>query len=283
MTETEFAKKYKQSINTKKTALKQKTDIENLTRNIESLNNESTGETIGDVVQLMTDNAKEMFSFGKSGLADTLFNGLAMPILETAGVDKDLLNYILTFLKDPSVNREGLVAKLDKLNLEEAVRMAQVFGESGGKEAFMLSQALAKTALFTIYPGIGETIKGLNKTLGEIKEKIEKNFESKGLVSGLQDKAKGLVSGLQNKATAGIVGAQNKATSAVVKNDPTSVVDLQLDGGAPSKKINKTKINKTKVKLRIHNSIKKFYKTNNLKTLKREIQRMKKRFTRGKK
>ena len=259
MTETEFAKKYKQSINTKKTALKQKTDIEKLTRNIESLNNESTGETIGDVVQLMTDNAKEMFSLGKSGLADTLFNGLAMPILETAGVDKDLLNYILTFLKDPSVNREGLVAKLDKLKLEEAVQMAQVFGESGGKEAFMLSQALAKTALFTIYPGIGETIKGLNKTLGEIKAKIEQNFE------------------LRDKATSGIAGLKDKApASAVVKNDPTSVVDLQIDGGAPSKKINKTK-----VKRRIHNSIKKFYKTNNLKTLKREIQRMKKRFTRG--
>jgi len=246
---TEFAKK---------TALKQKTDIEKLTKNIESLNNESTGETIGDVVQLMTDNAKEMFSLGKSGLADTLFNGLAMPILETAGVDKDLLNYVLTFLKDPTIDRAGLVAKLDKLKLEEAVQMAQVFGESGGKEAFMLSQALAKTALFTIYPGIGETIKGLNKTLGEIKAKIEQNFE------------------LRDKATSGIAGLKDKAPSAVVKNDPTSVVDLQLDGGAPSKKINKTK-----VKRRIHNSIKKFYKTNNLKTLKREIQRMKNRFTRG--
>ena len=266
---TDFAKKYNQSINTKKTALDQKTHIEKLTRDIESLNNESTGETIGDVVQLMTDNAKEMFSLGKSGLADTLFNGLAMPILETAGVDKDLLNYVLTFLKDPSVNRAGLVAKLSILKVEDDARMNKLFGESGGKEAFMLSQALAKTALFTIYPGIGETIKGLNKTLGEIKAKIEQNFE-------LRDKAKSGIVGLQDKAKSGIVGLQDKATSAVVKNDPTSVVDLQLDGGAPSKKINKTK-----VKRRIHNSIKKFYKTNNLKTLKREIQRMKNRFTRG--
>lgn len=267
---TDFAEKNKQSINTKKTALDQKTHIEKLTRDIESLNNESTGETIGDVVQLMTDNAKKMFSLGKSGLADTLFNGLAMPILETAGVDKDLLNYVLTFLKDPSVNRAGLVAKLSILKVEDDARMNKLFGESGGKEAFMLSQALAKTALFTIYPGIGETIKGLNKTLGEIKAKIEQNFE-------LRDKATSGIAGLKDKATAGIVGAQDKATSAV-KNDPTSVVDLQLDGGAPSKKINKTK-----VKRRIHNSIKNFYKTNNLRTLKREIQRMKNRFTRGKK
>jgi hypothetical protein len=272
---TIFAEKYKQSINIKKEALEQKTHIEKLTVDIESLNNNSTGETIGDVVQLMTDNAKEMFNLGKSELTDTLFNDLAMPILETAGVDKDLLNYVLTFLKDPSVNKAELVAKLDKLNLEEAARMAQVFGESGGKEAYMLSQALAKTALFTIYPGIGETIKGLNKTLGEIKEKIEMKFDSKGLVSGLQDKAKGLVSGLQDKAKGLVSGLQDKAAAV---NDQTSVVDLQQKGGKTSKKINKTK-----VKRRIHNSIKKFYKTNNLKTLKREIQRMKKRFTRGNK
>ena len=43
------------------------------------------------------------------------------------------------------------------------------------------------------------------------------------------------------------------------------------------------KLTKTKLKQRIHKSIRNFHKTNNLKTLKREIQIMKRRFSRGKK
>ena len=50
------------------------------------------------------------------------------------------------------------------------------------------------------------------------------------------------------------------------------------EGGTPLKKLTKTKL-----KQRIHKSIKNFHKTNNLKTLKREVQIMKRRFSRGKK
>ena len=152
--------------------------------------------------------------------------------------------------------------------MEEAARMAKIFGKSGGDVAFMLSQALARTALFTIYPGIGETIAKLNKTLGEIKLNIEKKFDS-------MDK---LSAGIK-KTNASATNATKGATKDLKKHADAAATKAEevaaAAGGAPSKKINKTK-----VKQRIHNSIKKFYKTNNLKTLKREIQRMKKRFTR---
>ena len=76
-----------------------------------------------------------------------------------------------------------------------------------------------------------------------------------------------------------IIKAQElQKTAADASKIGTEPVKEPEKGGTPSKKINKTKVRR-----RIHNSIKKFYKTNNLKTLKREIQRMKKRFTRGKK
>ena len=53
---------------------------------------------------------------------------------------------------------------------------------------------------------------------------------------------------------------------------------IKVKGGTLLKKQNKTKI-----KQRIHKSISNFHKTNNFKTLKREIQIIKRRFSRGKK
>jgi methyl-accepting chemotaxis protein len=165
--------------------------------------------------------------------------------------------------------------------------MAQLMGKSGGDVALMLSQALARTALFTIYPGIGETITKLNMTLGQIKEKIEQKF-------GLSDKLSAGITDVTASATASATASLDKATNAANKAAENTLNNAEEaankaeeaakasaatgKGGSPSKKINKTK-----VKRRIHNSIRKFYKTNNLKTLKREIQRMKKRFTRGNK
>jgi hypothetical protein len=251
-------------------------DIEKIVLNEEEKLTEfetSTGETYGGVINLWINNVTSMFTLGKIGFVNNLFNGIAMPILETAGIDKDLLNYVLTFLKNPTTDRSGLETELVTLNLEEAARMAQIMGKSGGDVAFMLSQALARTALFTIYPGIGETIAKLNKTLGEIKLNIEKKFDS-------MDKLSAGIKGKADKASASLDKATNEANKAA--EEAAKVATAKLDsavpgkGGAPSKKINKTK-----VKRRIHNSIKKFYKTNNLKTLKREIQRMIKRFTQG--
>jgi hypothetical protein len=214
-----------------------------------------------------------MFNLGEAGLGNTLFNGIAMPILETAGIDKDLLNYVITFLKNPTTDRAGLEANLANQAAEDAARMAQVMGKSGGDVAFMLSQALARTALFTVYPGIGETIAKLNMTLGQIKEKIEKKFAlSDNLSAGITDATKSLNKAAENTVNNAVNNAVNKATKEANKAEERAKAAA---GGAHSKKINKTK-----VKRRIHNSIKKFYKTNNLKTLKREIQRMKKRFTR---
>lgn len=233
--------------------------------NIQKNDQSSSKETYGDVINLWIDNATTIFSLGKIGFGNTLFNGIAMPILETAGIDKDLLNYVITFLKNPTTDRAGLEANLANLKIEDAARMAQVMGKSGGDVAFMLSQALARTALFTIYPGIGETITKLNMTLGQIKEKIEKKF-------ALSDKLSAGIKGVTHQATNAVEGVTNKAKEAANKAEEGAKAAA---GGASSKKINKTK-----VKRRIHNSIKKFYKTNNLKTLKREIQRMKKRFTR---
>jgi hypothetical protein len=230
-------------------------------------NGKSNGESNGDVINLWIDNATTIFSLGKIGFGNTLFNGIAMPILETAGIDKDLLNYVITFLKNPTTDRAGLEANLANLKIEDAARMAQVMGKSGGDVAFMLSQALARTALFTIYPGIGETITKLNMTLGQIKEKIEKKF-------ALSDNLSAGITNATASATASATNAVNKAATNAV-NKAEGAAKRAAEGGASSKKINKTK-----VKRRIHNSIKKFYKTNNLKTLKREIQRMKKRFTR---
>ena len=243
--------------------------INSFTTNIELIGKKdvqsSTGETNSDVINLWIDNATSVFNLGESGFWNTLFNGIAMPILETAGIDKDLLNYVLTFLKNPTINKAGLEADLANLKIEEAARMAQLMGKSGGDVAFMLSQALARTALFTIYPGIGETITKLNMTLGQIKEKIEKKFAlSDNLSAGITDASA--------SATNAVKEAANKAEGAAKRAEEGAKAAA---GGASSKKINKTK-----VKRRIHNSIKKFYKTNNLKTLKREIQRMKKRFTR---
>ena len=251
--------------------------IKSFTTNIEligkkdiqsSTDEEINEETNRDVINLWVDNFTTIFNLGESGLGNTLFNGIAMPILETAGINKDLLNYVLTFLKNPTINKAELEENLTTQKAEEAARMAQVFGKSGGDVAFMLSQALAKTALFTIYPGIGETIKGLNKTLGEIKEKIEQKF-------GLSDKLSAGITDVTASATASLDKAKEAANKA---EGAANARAAATKGGAPSKKINKTM-----VKRRIHNSIKKFYKTNNLKTLKREIQRMKKRFTRGNK
>lgn len=233
--------------------------------NIQKNDQSSSKETYGDVINLWIDNATTIFSLGKIGFGNTLFNGIAMPILETAGIDKDLLNYVITFLKNPTTDRAGLEANLANLKIEDAARMAQVMGKSGGDVAFMLSQALARTALFTIYPGIGETITKLNMTLGQIKEKIEKKF-------ALSDNLSAGITNATASATASATNAVNKAKEAANKAEEGAKAAA---GGASSKKINKTK-----VKRRIHNSIKKFYKTNNLKTLKREIQRMKKRFTR---
>ena len=102
-------------------------------------------------------------------------------------------------------------------------------------------------------------------TLGQIKEKIEKKF-------ALSDKLSAGITDATASATNAVKEAANKAEGAANKAEEGAKAAA---GGASSKKINKTK-----VKRRIHNSIKKFYKTNNLKTLKREIQRMKKRFTR---
>ena len=247
--------------------------IKSFTANIELIGNtniqknaqSSTRETYGDVVNLWIDNITTIFSLGKIGFVNNLFNSIVMPILETAGIDKDLLNYVLTFLKNPTTDEAGLEADLATQKVEEAARMAKIFGKSGGDVAFMLSQALARTALFTIYPGIGETIAKLNKTLGEIKEKIEMKF---GLMKTVTASANKAAENTVNKAEEAAKGATTKLDSAAAA----------AAGGSPFKKINKTK-----VKRRIHNSIKKFYKTNNLKTLKREIQRMKKRFTRGNK
>ena len=257
--------------------------INSFTTNIELISKKDVqsftdGETNSDVINLWIDNFTTIFNLGEAGLGDTLFNGIAMPILETGGIDKDLLNYVLTFLKNPTTNRAGLEAELANQAVEEAARMAKIFGKSGGDVAFMLSQALARTALFTIYPGIGETIAKLNKTLGEIKEKIEQKF-------GLSDKLSAGITDLTASATASATASLDKATNAANKAAEEAVNKAEESankaakataaGGAPFKKINKTKL-----KRRIHNSIKKFYKTNNLKTLKREIQRMKKRFTR---
>ena len=251
--------------------------INSFTTNIELISKKDVqsftdGETNSDVINLWIDNFTTIFNLGEAGLGDTLFNGIAMPILETGGIDKDLLNYVLTFLKNPTTNRAGLEAELANQAVEEAARMAKIFGDSGGDVAFMLSQALARTALFTIYPGIGETIAKLNKTLGEIKEKIEMKFGLMTTVTaGITD-----VTASANKAAENTVNkAEEAAKGATTKLDSAAAAAA---GGSPFKKINKTK-----VKRRIHNSIKKFYKTNNLKTLKREIQRMKKRFTRGNK
>ena len=249
-----------------------KKDIQSSTD--EEINEETNEETNRDVINLWVDNFTTIFNLGESGLGNTLFNGIAMPILETAGINKDLLNYVLTFLKNPTINKAELEENLTTQKAEEAARMAQVFGKSGGDVAFMLSQALAKTALFTIYPGIGETIKGLNKTLGEIKEKIEQKFGlSDKLSAGITD----VTASASASATASATASLDKAKEAANKAEGAAKARAAATkGGAPSKKINKTM-----VKRRIHNSIKKFYKTNNLKTLKREIQRMKKRFTRG--
>ena len=244
-------------------------DKPNIQKNTQS---STDGETNSDVINLWIDNFTTIFNLGEAGLGDTLFNGIAMPILETGGIDKDLLNYVLTFLKNPTTDEAGLEADLATQKVEEAARMAKIFGKSGGDVAFMLSQALARTALFTIYPGIGETIAKLNKTLGEIKEKIEMKFGlMKTVTAGITD-----VTASANKAAENTVNkAEEAAKGATTKLDSAAAAAA---GGSPFKKINKTK-----VKRRIHNSIKKFYKTNNLKTLKREIQRMKKRFTRGNK
>ena len=251
--------------------------INSFTTNIELISKKDVqsstdGETNSDVINLWIDNFTTIFNLGEAGLGNTLFNGIAMPILETGGIDKDLLNYVLTFLKNPTTDEAGLEADLATQKVEEAARMAKIFGKSGGDVAFMLSQALARTALFTIYPGIGETIAKLNKTLGEIKEKIEMKFGlMKTVTAGITD-----VTASANKAAENTVNkAEEAAKGATTKLDSAAAAAA---GGSPFKKINKTK-----VKRRIHNSIKKFYKTNNLKTLKREIQRMKKRFTRGNK
>jgi len=258
--------------------------IESFTTNIELIgklniqkNTQSStdGETNSDVINLWIDNFTTIFNQGEAGLGDTLFNGIAMPILETGGIDKDLLNYVLTFLKNPTIDKAGLEADLAVQAAKKAEQMKEIFGKSGGDVAFMLSQAFARTALFTVYPGIGETIKGLNNTLGEIKEKIEEKFAlSDKLSAGIPD----ITASATNAANKAAEEAANKAEGAA-KGATTKLESVVPGkGGSPFKKINKTKL-----KRRIHNSIKKFYKTNNLKTLKREIQRMKKRFTRGKK
>ena len=253
--------------------------INSFTTNIELISKKDVqsftdGETNSDVINLWIDNFTTIFNLGEAGLGNTLFNGIAMPILETGGIDKDLLNYVLTFLKNPTTNRAGLEAELANQAVEEAARMAKIFGDSGGDVAFMLSQALARTALFTIYPGIGETIAKLNMTLGQIKEKIEQKFGlSDKLSAGITD----VTASASASATASATASLDKAKEAANKAEGAAKARAAATkGGAPSKKINKTM-----VKRRIHNSIKKFYKTNNLKTLKREIQRMKKRFTRG--
>jgi hypothetical protein len=259
------------------------TNIELIGKKDDNVDGETNGETNGDVINLWIDNFTTIFNLGEAGLGNTLFNGIAMPILETGGIDKELLNYVLTFLKNPTIDRAGLEAELANQALEEAERMKTLFGKSGGDVAFMLSQALARTALFTIYPGIGETITKLNMTLGQIKEKIEQKF-------GLSDKLSVGITDVTGSATASLdkaTNAANKAAENTLNNaeeaankaeEAAKATAATGKGGSPSKKINKTK-----VKRRIHNSIRKFYKTNNLKTLKREIQRMKKRFTRGNK
>jgi hypothetical protein len=219
-------------------------------------------ETMGDLLALLMTGFIKGYALGKVTLLESIFYATIMPVLVTGGADEDSIITILSFLKNLNISPEEIVDILDKQHKSEEDALAKL-GKSGSIIA-LTTRAFGQTALRTLNPQFDAIMTKLNDATKIITNKI-KIIQ----IQNMKENAGNMVDG---EVTAKV------EASAVVKNDPTSVVDLQLDGGAPSKKINKTK-----VKRRIHNSIKKFYKTNNLKTLKREIQRMKKRFTRGKK
>ena len=114
----------------------------------------------------------------------------------------------------------------------------------------MLKQALPIAEKFT-NEGLTKLDEGLKNP--EIREKISSEYAK---INNIKNSFNDIVKEVKE--------AENKTTGGT--------------GGAPLKKLTKTKL-----KQRIHKSIKNFHKTNNLKTLKREIQIMKRRFSRGKK
>ena len=202
-------------------------------------------ETMGDLLALLMTGFIKGYALGKVTLLESIFYATIMPVLVTGGADEDSIITILSFLKNPNITPEEIVDILDKQHKSEEEKIAHL--DKIGDVLTKTTQAFGLAAL-----------KGANPKVKTIMTELNESMKTKILPA--------------------IIKAQQKLqkTAADASKTGTEPKIETKKGGAPSKKINKTKM-----KQRIHNSIKKFYKTNNLKTLKREIQRMKKRFTRG--
>ena len=220
----------------------------NGSNNIEKENNQK--ETIPDWIYLIVSKALTIFSLGKLSFLESLFNTIVMPILETGGVEKDSLETVLEFLKNPILTHDELLQKIESINFKQDEQLNKL--GKVGRVSLMLTQSLIKTALFTVYPGIGLTIGKLNTALSEMKQKIEE---------------------LQNRTDVSVASLKPSAAKPLVAAAAKPLTTKKLHGGISHQ-------NKTKIKQRINKSIKQFHKTNNLRTLKREIQRIKLRITR---
>ena len=227
----------------------------NGSNNIEKENNQK--ETIPDWIYLIVSKALTIFSLGKLSFLESLFNTIVMPILETGGVEKDSLETVLEFLKNPILTHDELLQKIESINFKQDEQLNKL--GKVGRVSLMLTQSLIKTALFTVYPGIGLTIGKLNTALSEMKQKIEE----------LQNRTDVSVASLKPSAAKPLVAVAKPLVAVAAKPLTTK----KLHGGISHQ-------NKTKIKQRINKSIKQFHKTNNLRTLKREIQRIKLRITR---
>jgi hypothetical protein len=206
-------------------------------------------ETMGDLLAILMYGAIKGYALAKVTLLESVFNATIMPVLVTGGADEDSIITILSFLKNPNITPEEIVEILNKQHEKEKNDLAKL-GKSGAIIA-LTTTAFGQTALRTLNPQFDAVMDKLNLAMNIIKDKIK--------IQNMKENAGNMVDG----DVTGVV------TASKIGIEPEK-------GGASSKKINKTK-----VKQRIHNSIKKFHKTNNLKTLKREIHRMMRRFTRG--
>ena len=128
-------------------------------------------ESFPDWINLIIVKSIALYSLGKLSFAESLFNTIVIPILETGGVEKESLEIVLEFLKNPTQTHDQLYNKIEQIKFKQEEQLDHL-GKIG-RISLMLTQALVKTALFTVYPGIGLTIGKLNLALSEMKKKID--------------------------------------------------------------------------------------------------------------
>ena len=219
-------------------------------------------ESMGDLLAILMTGFIKGYAVGQITLLESIFYATIMPVLVTGGADEDSIITILSFLKNPDITPEEITEILNKQHKSEEQNIARL-----GKIGDVLTKTTQTFAL--------AALEGANPKVTDIMYKLNESMKNKILPAII--KAQELQKTALDASKIGTSADASKiGTSADASKIGTETGTKTGTGGAPSKKINKTK-----VKQRIHNSIKKFHKTNNLKTLKREIQRMMRRFTRG--